>query len=93
MCATPACFSTFFDLIWSLLFLKPCFFKLLLETLLCMIEIQYSSTALLLLVNPIHTESKQWHRMPQLYQLLSEKKAFCCRLSSTHYTAVQINNI
>jgi len=39
-----------------------------------MIEIQYySGTALLLLVN-LHTASKQWHRVPQLYQLSSEKE-------------------
>jgi len=55
-----------------------------------MIEIQYSSTALLLLVNPcMHTASKQWHCVPQL---LCEKETLCCQLYSTHYTAVQINN-
>jgi len=30
--------------------------------------------------------------VPQLYQLSSVKKALCCQLCSTHYTAVQINN-
>jgi len=58
-----------------------------------MIEIQCSSTAILLLVNPcIYTVSKQRHCMPQWYQLLSKNNALCCQICSTHYTAVWINN-
>jgi len=47
-----------------------------------MIEIQYSGTALILLVNT-HAASKQWHHAPQLYQLLSEKKTLRWQLCLT----------
>jgi len=40
--------------------------------IMIMIEIQYSGTALLLLVNPMHTISKQWCHVPQLYRLSSD---------------------
>jgi len=49
-----------------------------------MIEIQYSSTALLLLMNP------RWHHAPQLYQLSSEKKTLHCQLCSTCSTNQQL---
>jgi len=52
-----------------------------------MIKIQYSSKALLLLVNP---------HIPQqnigTVHLLFEKKMLCCQLCSTRYKAVRINN-
>jgi len=55
-----------------------------------MIEIQYSGTTLLLLVNPhIRTTSKQWHCAPQLYQSFSEKKTF---IASYVPPVTQINN-
>jgi len=39
-----------------------------------MIKIQDRGTALLLLVNHMHTTSKQWHCAPQIYKLSSEKR-------------------
>jgi len=54
-----------------------------------MIEIQYT---VIITSGPMHTTSKHWHHMPQLYQLLSEKKMIHCQLCSTRYTAVRINN-
>jgi len=48
-------------------------------------NMQYSGTALLLLVNPA---SKQSHRAP----ILHEKKTLRYQLCLTHYAAVQINN-
>jgi len=46
------------------------FFGNTITMIMIMIEIQYSSTVLLLLMNT----SKQWHCALQLYQLLCEKK-------------------
>ena len=50
----------------------------------------------------IHAYQKKWCHAPQLYQLLSSyinyclksevSITLCCRLCSTHYTAVQIKN-
>jgi len=57
------------------------------------IEIQYNTTALLLLVNPRtpHQNNGTMHPI-YAYQLSSEKKTLCCQLCSTHYIAVRINN-
>jgi len=69
------------------------FNALVLETLfMIMIEIQYSDTALYYYWRTHACHIKTRHCAPQLYQLSSEKKTLCCHLSSTHCTAVQINN-
>jgi len=54
--------------------------------IMIMIEIQGRGTT----GEPTHTVSKQWHHVPQLYQLLSEKKTLHCWLCSTHYTAATV---
>jgi len=58
--------------------------------IMIMMEIQYSGTALLLLVNPHISHQNNGTERPN--QLSSEKKKLCFQLCSTHYTAVRINN-
>jgi len=58
-----------------------------------MIEIQYSDTALLLLVKPRVLHQNNGTVYPSLYQLLSEKITLHCQLCSTCYTAIQIKQL
>jgi len=54
--------------------------------IMIVIEIQGTGTT----CEPMHTVSKQWHYLLQLYPF--EKETLCCQLCSTSYTAVRINN-
>jgi len=59
--------------------------------IMIMIEIQYSGTALLLLVNPrILHQNNDTARPTYVFIIL--KKTLHCQLCSTSYAAVQINN-
>jgi len=59
--------------------------------IMIMIEIQYSGTALLLLVKlHIPHQNNDTMRSTYVYQLLSEKKTLCCQLYSTSSTNQQL---
>jgi len=84
LCTTPACFTTFWYTIVPTLVENSNFLVYLLSTFLEKIIM----IMIILLVNPRISR----HRVPQLYQLSSEKKTLRCWLCSIHYTVLRINN-